>query len=91
MIKSDVKSVEVCYLKVKDSYYMTNLLSELYYRNSRNISSPDDDLYKLAPESFTYSPSDLKIENTQIKNIHVLNGLREKYGDDWPVGNDTSR
>ena len=91
IIKSDVKSVEVCYLKVKDSYYMTNLLSELYYRNSRNISSPDDDLYKLAPEPFTYSPSDLKIENTQIKNIHVLNDLREKYGDDWPVGNDTSR
>ena len=33
IIKSNVKSVEVCYLALNEGVYTTDLLSEVYYRN----------------------------------------------------------
>jgi hypothetical protein len=61
--------------------YTTELLSELYYRNSRNVAYADSDIYKLAPAPFSYSITDKKIIGTQIINSEVLKQLREKYGD----------
>jgi hypothetical protein len=90
MIFSDVKYVEMCYLALNPGFYTTDLLSELYYRNSRNVSYADDDTYKKAPEPLMHSTTDRKIVGTRIINKHVLDKLREKYGDEWPVGNDTS-
>ena len=90
LIKSDVTYVDVCYLAMNPNTYTTELLSELYYRNSRNVAYADSDIYKLAPEPFSYSITDKKIVGTQIINSEVLKQLREKYGDDYAVGNDTT-
>ena len=90
MIFSDVKYVEMCYLALNPGFYTTDLLSELYYRNSRNVSYADDDIYKKAPEPLMHTTTDRKIVGTRIINKHILDKLRDKYGDEWPVGNDTS-
>ena len=88
IVKSDVNYVDVGYLKLRDGVYTTNLLSELYYRNSAGISYADVDEHKVAPQPFMYSFSHTKIENTRIKNKIVLDKLLKEYGPDWPVGND---
>ena len=90
MIKSNVKYVEVCYLALKPNTYVSDLLSELYYRNDHYISHADTDLHKIAPEPKMHSTTNLKIESARIKNKIVLDKLRAEYGDEWPVGNDTS-
>ena len=90
IIKSDVRYVDVCYLSMNKNVYTTELLSELYYRNSRGISHADYDEYKKAPEPFSYSITDKKIKGTQIKNAVILEELKNKYGYDWAVGNDTT-
>lgn len=91
IIKSDVKYVDVSYLAMKPGTYTTELLSELYYRNSAGIAHADYDTHKIAPEPFNYSVTDKKIESTQIINASVLEKLRKKYGDDWAVGFDQTR
>ena len=90
MIKSDVKFVEVCYLAMNDGFYVSDLLSELYYRNSEGNSYADVDSHKIAPEPFMHSVTNRKIEGTQIKNSHIFYKLLNQYGGDWAVGNDTS-
>ena len=90
MIKSDVKYVEVCYLALGPNAYTTDLLSELYYRNKRNASYADSDIYKIAPEPAMHTVTSKKIVGTRIINKVVLDELKLKYGMDWPVGNDTS-
>lgn len=90
MIKSDVKFVEVCYLAMNDGFYVSDLLSELYYRNSEGNSYADVDSHKLAPEPFMHSITNKKIEGTQIKNSHMFYKLLDQYGGDWAVGNDIS-
>lgn len=87
VIKSDVVYVNVCYLSLADGFFVTDLLSEIYYRNKAGIAYADTELNKIAPEPSMYSFNNKVIEGTQIKNVHILNQLREKYGDNWPVGN----
>lgn len=91
MIKSDVKWVEASYLTLKEGFYVSDLLSELYYRNSEGISYADTDLHKKAPDMAMYEVTNVKIPDTQLKNKEVIKKLLEEYGPDWPVGNDTSR
>ena len=91
MIKSDVKWVEVSYLKLKEGFYTSDLLSELYYRNIAGISYADTDLHKVAPDMAMYEVTNRKIEGTQLKHKDAVIALLEQYGPDWPVGNDTSR
>jgi hypothetical protein len=90
MIKSDVKYVEVCYLALGPNAYTSDLFSELYYRNKRNASYADSDIYKIAPEPAMHTVTSKKIVGTRIINKAVLDELKLKYGMDWPVGNDTS-
>lgn len=91
LLKSNVKYVDVYYLVLKEDAYVGNLLSELYYRNNSGISYADVDAHKVAPEPILYSAASAKIMDTQIINKERLDQLRAKYGDDWLVGNDTSR
>lgn len=91
IIKSDVTYVDVCYLAMNEGFYTTELLSELYYRNKKGISHADSDINKLAPEPMTYSVTNNKIKNAQIINSAVLEKFKKQYGEDWAVGNDTSR
>ena len=91
MIKSDVTYVEVSYLALKPGFYVSDLLSELYYRNSAGISYADVDAHKKAPDMAMYEVTNRKIEGTQLKHKDAVLTLLEQYGPDWPVGNDTSR
>ena len=91
MIKSNVKWVEASYLTLKEGFYVSDLLSELYYRNSAGISYADIDSHKKAPDMAMYEVTNVKIPDTQLKNKEVVKKLLDKYGPDWPVGNDTSR
>lgn len=90
IIKSDVKYVEVCYLALNDNFYTSELLSELYYRNKKNIAHADDSINMIAPKPKAYSVTNNKIKGTRIINRHILDKLRKEYGDAWAVGNDTS-
>ena len=89
-VDQNINFVNVSYLALNEGFYTTELLSEIYYRNSANISYADTDLHKIAPEPTTYSVTSKKIEGTRIINKFVLDRLRDKYGDDWAVGNDTT-
>ena len=87
VIKSDVVYVDVCYLTLADGFFTTDLLSEIYYRNKQGRVYADIDANKVAPEPSMYSFNNKVIEGTRIKNVYILNKLREQYGDKWPVGN----
>jgi hypothetical protein len=91
MIKSDVKWVDVSYLKLKEGFYTSDLLSELYYRNSAGISYADTDLHKKAPDMSMYEITNKKIEGTRLCNKEIVQQLLDQYGPDWPVGNDVSK
>lgn len=91
MIKSDVKYVDASYLTLKEGFSPSDLLSELYYRNSAGISYADTDLHKKAPDTAMYEVTNKKIEGTQLKHKNAVIALLEQYGPDWPVGNDISR
>ena len=91
MIKSNVTYVNVSYLALKKGFYTSDLLSEIYYRNSAGISHADTELHKVAPDMAMYEFTNMKIPNTQLTNREVVKRLLEQYGPDWPVGNDTSR
>jgi hypothetical protein len=91
IIKSDVRWVEVSYLTLKEGFYVSDLLSELYYRNSNGIAYADTDLHKKAPDMAMYEVTNVKIPDTQLKNKEVVKRLLDEYGPDWPIGNDTSR
>ena len=91
LLKKNVKYIDVCYLALKEHAHLNDMLSELYYRNKMGISYADTDLHAMAPVPMVYSSTDKKIPGTQILNKHVLDKLRAKYGDDWAIGNDTSR
>lgn len=90
MIKSDVKYVNVSYLKLKTGFYVSDLLSELYYRNSAGISYADIDSHKKAPDMAMYEITNVKIPGTHLKNKAAVLSMLEQYGLDWPVGNDTT-
>ena len=90
MIKSDVKYVNVSYLKLKTGFYVSDLLSELYYRNSAGISYADIDSHKKAPDMAMYEITNVKIPGTHLKNKAAVLSMLEQYGPDWPVGNDTT-
>lgn len=90
MIKSDVKWVEVSYLTLKEGFYTSDLLSEIYYRNSEGIAYADTELHKKAPDMAMYEITNKKIEGTQLVNKAAVLKLLEQYGPDWPVGNDIS-
>ena len=62
LLKDNVKYVDVCYLALNDNVEATELLSELYYRNSQYNSGPDSSVYKVAPEY---------IEDTGKYSIHI--------------------
>ena len=49
LFKDNVNTVRVSYLRLKDNIDASQLLSELYYRNSAYISYADTDLHKQAP------------------------------------------
>lgn len=83
-------SVSVSYLTLKGSAYPEDLLSELYYRNAAMHSYADSDIHKVAPEIVIRTHNKNKIKPTRIINKQVLLQLRDKYGPEWPVGNDTS-
>ena len=91
MIKSNVEWVEASYLTLKEGFYVSDLLSELYYRNSEGISYADVDAHKKVPDMAMYEVTNVKIPNTQLINKEVVKRLLKEYGPDWPVGNDTSR
>ena len=90
IVKSNVTFVEVCYLKLGPKAYVSNLLSELYYRNTHGIVYADIDSHKIAPENTSYSLTNRKIDSTRIINKLVLDKLCKKYGEDWALGNDTT-
>ena len=90
IIKSNVKSVEVCYLALNEGVYTTDLLSEVYYRNKQGNSYADYDINKKAPEIQMHTSSNKKLSGTRIINAHILNKLRDQYGENWVVGNDTT-
>ena len=90
MIKSDVKYVDMCYLALNPGFYTTELLSEIYYRNKKNIAHADDSINKIAPKPIMYTTTNIKLPGTRIINKHVLDKFRDQYGDQWAVGNDTS-
>ena len=90
-IDSSVDYVNVSYLTLDGDAYPEDLLSELYYRNSEGIAYADrDESHKLAPALAVRNYTKDKIEGTRIINKDFLLKLRDKYGPDWPVGNDTS-
>ena len=90
IIKSDVKYVEVCYLALNPGFYTSDLLSEIYYRNKAGHAYADYDYNKIAPEPFYHTTTNNKIEGTRLINAYVLNKMKEQFGEDWAVGNDTS-
>ena len=90
MIKSDVTYVEVSYLALKEGFYTSDLLSEIYYRNSAGIPYADVDAHKKAPDMAMYEVTNIKIPGTQLINKEAVNRLLSEYGPDWPVGNDTT-
>ena len=90
MIKSNVTYVDACYLALKEGVYVSELLSELYYRNSAGNTFADYDTNKIAPTPYMYSANNRKIAGTRIKNKQVLDSLRDQYGDNHLVGNDTT-
>ena len=90
LLKSNVTWVDVYYLALKPNANPVTLLSELYYRNKYNISYADVDSHKQAPTATSYSFTSKKIKDTRIINKHVLDTLKEQYGDIWAIGNDTS-
>ena len=55
LFKKNVESVKVSYLRLKDSINVSDLNSELYYRNSRGISYADSDSYKVTPKDSNYN------------------------------------
>ena len=91
LLKKNVKYVEVCYLALQEHAHLNDMLSELYYRNKLGRSYADTDLNAMKPTPTVYSSTNKKIPGTQILNKHILDKLRTKYGDDWAIGNDTSR
>jgi hypothetical protein len=91
LIKSDVNYVNMSYLALKDGFYVSDLLSELYYRNSAGIAYADTELHKKAPDMAMQNTSGKKIIGTQLTNKATVKQLLKQYGGDWPVGNDTSR
>lgn len=90
LLKSNVKWVDVYYLMLREDAHPEKLLSELYYRNKYNISYADIDSHKIAPDLTVYSSTTGKIESARIINKSVLDKLRDEYGEDWPLGNDTT-
>lgn len=91
VIKSDVTYVDVSYLAMNDGFYTTELLSELYYRNSAGISHADYDTHKLAPEPISYSVTNVKVPGTQLINSYIVEKYKNKYGEEQAVGFDRSR
>ena len=91
MLKKEVKYIDLCYLALKKDFYVSDLLSEIYYRNIKGNAHADYDTNKIAPKPNKHTLTNKKIKGTQIINTYILNKLREQYGDDHPVGNDTSR
>lgn len=91
LLKKGVTYIDVYYLAVKEHANLNDMLSELYYRNKMGYSYPDTDLHAEKPVPMVYSSTGSKIPGTQILNRHVLDKLRLKYGDNWAIGNDTSR
>lgn len=99
MIKSDVKFIEVCYLRLNPGVYTADLLSELYYRNNAGNEYADSDVNKVAPIAKMHSVTNRKIKGVQVSgtnvsdtriiNGYILEKLKEQWGDTWPVGNDT--
>ena len=85
LFADDVNYINVSYLVLKSNINISNLLSELYYRNSEGHSYADDSNFKIIPKSTIMVSSD-RIPGTQIKNKYVLNQLITKYGEDWPIG-----
>lgn len=55
LLKKGVDSVNVSYLRLKESVNIADLHSELYYRNGRGVSYADADKYKVAPGDSSYS------------------------------------
>ena len=51
-----IKSIKVSYLVLKSGVRISDLYSELYYRNSRGVSYADADKYKVAPGDPEYKP-----------------------------------
>jgi hypothetical protein len=60
-----------------DGFFTTDLLSEIYYRNKAGRAYADIDANKVAPEPSMYSFNNKVIEGTRIKNVYILNKLRE--------------
>ena len=52
-----INSIRVSYLTLKPGVRISDLYSELYYRNSRGVSYADSDIYKVAPGDPDYKPS----------------------------------
>lgn len=50
-----INSIRVSYLTLKSEVKISDLYSELYYRNSRGVSYADADKYKVAPGDSSYS------------------------------------
>ena len=91
LLKNNVTYIDVSYLALKEHANLYDMLSELYYRNNAGISYADTDLHKEAPAPLIYSSNGKKIPGTQIMNRHILDKLRDKYGLEWGIGNDTTR
>lgn len=51
-----INSIRVSYLTLKPGVRISDLYSELYYRNKRRVSYADSDIYKVAPGDSDYTP-----------------------------------
>ena len=51
-----INSIKVSYLTLKPGVRISDLYSELYYRNKRRVSYADSDIYKVAPGDSDYTP-----------------------------------
>ena len=73
-------AVDVYYLILKSD--VSNLLSEIYYRNKQGNVYADIETNKIEPLLRPYEP----VENSYILNGAILKRLSVQYGMDYPVG-----
>ena len=76
LFKKGVDSVKVSYLRLKDGVNISDLHSELYYRNSRGVSYADSENNKVAPGDSNYSINDPIFKNKAGKRLMLPRELQ---------------
>ena len=91
LLKNNVTYINASYLALRADANVLTLLSELYYRNRAGNSHADIDSNKMGPRPIKGEGTAVKIPGTQILNKYVLERLKNQYGLENPIGNDTER